>query len=160
MIDITKELIYIDGKNKTRDIDQCNWNSARGLYKVVFVNSSTEYQYNTSRLQRYKVTKAFAPEKHIIVYKGRRQNDIEQLFLYENGSYYLKPAGKNGWICDAQDLCIDELSLANEDAKAVFSYLKELTKLSDLRNENGQLLLPKKYETVESSLKTSSVLDC
>ena len=44
MLDITKCLIYIDGKEQTRKLDKCEWVEMLGAYQVQFSNNSKVYK--------------------------------------------------------------------------------------------------------------------
>ena len=54
MLDITKSLIYIDGKERTRELVRCDWIPMLGVYQVQFTNSLTLYSYN-----KYKVIRLY-----------------------------------------------------------------------------------------------------
>lgn len=159
MLDITKSLIYIDGKERTRELDRCDWIQMLGVYQVQFSSSSTEYTYRKCRVKEYNAVGSVPIDSNIIFYKGRKQTDIELLIKYENGYYFLKPIGKAGWVCEGKDISIDKICLSDPNAKSVFDYLKQLATLGDLRNDKGELLLLKKYEAI-SDLSERSVLSC
>ena len=159
MLDITKSLIYIDGKERTRELDRCDWIQMLGVYQVQFSNSSNVYSYKKYRVKEYNAIGKVSIDSNIIFYKGRKQTDIELLVKYENGNYFLKPVGKAGWVCEGKDISVDKMCLSNPDAKSVFDYLKQLATLGNLRNDKGELLLPKKYEAI-SDLSEQSVLSC
>ncbi|MBR2403398.1 MAG: DUF2726 domain-containing protein [Lachnospiraceae bacterium] len=159
MLDITKSLIYIDGKERTRELDRCDWIQMLGVYQVQFSNSSNVYSYKKYRVKEYNAIGKIPIDSNIIFYKGRKQTDIELLVKYENGNYFLKPVGKEGWVCEGKDISVDKMCLSNPDAKSVFDYLKQLATLGTLRNDKGELLLPKKYEAI-SDLSERSVLSC
>lgn len=159
MLDITKSLIYIDGKERTRELDRCDWVQMLGVYQVQFSNSSNVYSYKKYKVKEYSAVGKVPIDSNIIFYKGRKQTDIELLVKYENGNYFLKPVGKKGWVCEGKDISIDKMCLSNPNAKSVFDYLKQLAMLGNLRNDKGELLLPKKYEAI-LDLSDRSVLSC
>lgn len=159
MLDITKRLIYIDGKERTRELDRCDWNQTLGVYQIQFSNSLNVYSYKKYRVKEYNAIGKVPIDSNIIFYKGRRQTDIELLVKYENGNYFLKPIGKEGWVCEGKDISIDKMCLSNPDAKTVFDYLRQLAILGNLKNDKGELLLPKKYEAI-TDLSERSVLSC
>lgn len=159
MLDITKSLIYIDGKERTRELNRCDWIQQLGVYQVQFLNSLNVYSYKKYKIKEYNAIGKVPIDSNIIFYKGRKQTDIELLVKYENGNYFLKPIGKEGWVCEGKDISIDKMCLSNPDAKSVFDYLKQLATLGNLRNDKGELLLPKKYEAI-SDLSERSVLSC
>jgi len=159
MLDITKSLIYIDGKECTRELDRCDWNQIHGKYQVRFKNGAKEYTYNRYKVKEYNAVGSVPIDSNMIFYKGKKQTDIELLIKYESDKYFLKPVGKEGWVCEGKDISIDKKCLSNPDAKSVFDYLKQLATLGNLRNDKGELLLPKKYEAI-SDLSERSVLSC
>lgn len=159
MLDITKSLIYIEGKERTRELDRCDWIQMLGVYQIQFSNSSNVYSYKKYRVKECNAIGKISIDSNIIFYKGRKQTDIELLVKYENGNYFIKPVGKEGWVCEGKDISVDKMCLSNSDAKSVFDYLKQLATLGNLRNDNGELLLPKKYEAI-SDLSERSVLSC
>lgn len=159
MLDITKSLIYIDGKERTRELDRCDWIQMLGVYQVQFSNSSNVYSYKKCKVKEYYAVGTVPIDSNIIFYKGRKQTDIELLVKYENGNYFLKPLGKDGWVCEGKDISVDKMCLSNPDSKSVFDYLRQLATLGNLRNDKGELLLPKKYEAI-SDLSERSVLSC
>ena len=159
MLDITKSLIYIDGKERTRELNRCDWIQQLGVYQVQFSNSSNVYKYRQYKVKEYKAIGEVPIDSNMIFYKDRKQTDIELLVKYENGNYFLKPIGKEGWVCEGKDISIDKMCLSNPDAKTVFDYLRQLATLGNLKNDKGELLLPKKYEAI-SDLSERSVLSC
>ena len=159
MLDITKSLIYIDGKERTRELDRCDWIQMLGVYHVQFSNSSNVYSYKKYKVKEYNAVGKIPIDSNIVFYKGKKQTDIEMLIKYENGNYFLKPLGKDGWVCQEKDISVDKMCLSNPNAKSVFDYLKQLATLGNLKNDNGELLLPKKYEAI-SDLSERSVLSC
>lgn len=159
MLDITKCLIYIDGKEETRKLDKCEWVEMLGAYQVQFSNNSKVYKYKQCKVKIYNAVENISVGSYIIFYKGRKQVDIEMLIKYENGNYFLKPVGKEGWVCEGKDISVDKICLSNANAKSVFDYLKQLSRLGNLKNDKGELLLPKKYEAI-SDLSERSVLSC
>ena len=159
MLDITKGLIYIDGKERTRELNRCDWIQKLGIYQIQYSNSSNVYSYKKYRVKEYNAIEKVPIDSNIIFYKGRKQTDVELLVKYENGNYFLKPVGKEGGVCEGKDISVDKMCLSDPDAKTVFDYLRQLATLGNLRNDKGELLLPKKYEAI-SDLSERSVLSC
>lgn len=129
------------------------------MYKVQFLGGQKVYSYNASRVKVYDAVETISVSENAVFYRGRRQRDVELLVKYENDTYFMKNKGKEGTVCNAEDICIEQICLSNPSAKSVFEYLKQLSTVANLRSYDGELLLPKKYDAI-SDLSAQSVLSC
>lgn len=159
MIDITKCLIYIDGKESTGKLKKCVWSKSNNVYFVQFTNSSKVYKYGKNRIKIYETVEKVPTDCNLIYYRGKKQTDVELLIRYRNGNYYLKLVGEDGVVCKNEELSINKKCLSDSESKSVFKYLKELATLSTLKNDKDELLLVKKYEGLWD-LSDRSVLSC
>lgn len=156
-MDVTKRLIYIDGKEKSGEVESCNFDATENVYKVQFLGGQKVYSYKASRVKVYDAVENISVSENAVFYRGRRQRNIELLVKYENDIYFVKNKGEEGTICGEEDICIEHMCLSNPNAKSVFEYLKQLSTVGNLRSYNGELLLPKKYDAI-SDLSEQSVL--
>lgn len=159
----TKQYMIIDNQKRkiiTSDIASCRYNPQNQQYDIVF-KSGKSYSYSYNRITRLSNPKVLDPTLYHIVHLGRDFFEIDAIYVFEDRYYnYWHICFKNGSERDyfEHELMITKSCLSDDNSKNVFDYLKKTATLSNLKDENGEKLLPKHYEKISSFIGENTAL--
>ena len=95
-MDATKQLIIVNGKDKTDSIVSCQLRGSK--CDVVYDNAPRVYSYNAKNVQILKPKQRIDPKSIIFKYKGVTITNIEQILDY--GEFYrVVRSGKKDLSC-------------------------------------------------------------
>lgn len=148
-----QNLIFVEGKNKTADLKKCEYNIDTKSYEIQY-SDGTKEMVECKKLIWLKNPKILNPNLYRIEVDEQELYDVESIDVFEGKS------GKTYWhICFSNNseytylksnLKVIESCLEEEDAKNVFEYIKQISNLSELKNEEtGEKFLPKKFEKID-----------
>lgn len=146
-----KHMIIIKGEIKTSEVRFCRYNSVTKKMDVEFINGE-KYPYTYSNVEWLKEPIVLNPNLYRISREGREFFDIEAIYVFR-GTYdeYWHICFGNGSERDypKSELKIVESCLNQEEAANVFEYIRQIAKLSNLRNEEtGEKILAKRFEKI------------
>ena len=147
----TKYMIIIKGEIKTRDVKFLEQDDASHKMNVTFNNRKT-YSYTLDNVEFLENPKFLDPRKYHLSKDGKNFFSVEAIYEFVGkDATYIHVCFKNNVERDyyKSQLDIQESYLNKKDAANVFDYIKETSKLSNLKNEsNGEQLLPKKFKKI------------
>lgn len=147
----TKYMIIIKGEIKTRDVKYLEQDDTSHKMNVTFNNRKT-YSYTLDNVEFLENPKFLDPRKYHLSKDGKNFFSVEAIYEFVGkDATYIHVCFKNNVERDyyKSQLDIQESYLNNKDAANVFDYIKETSKLSNLKNEsNGEQLLPKKFKKI------------
>lgn len=147
----TKYMIIIKGEIKTRDVKYLEQDDASHKMNVTFNNRKT-YSYILDNVEFLENPKFLDPRKYHLSKDGKNFFSVEAIYEFVGkDATYIHVCFKNNVERDyyKSQLDIQESYLNKKDAANVFDYIKETSKLSNLKNEsNGEQLLPKKFKKI------------
>lgn len=147
----TKYMIIIKGEIKTRDVKFLEQDDANHKMNVTFNNRKT-YSYTLDNVEFLENPKFLDPRKYHLSKDGKNFFSVEAIYEFVGkNATYIHVCFKNNVERDyyKSQLDIQESYLNKKDAANVFDYIKETSKLSNLKNEsNGEQLLPKKFKKI------------
>lgn len=147
----TKYMIIIKGEIKTRDVKFLEQDDASHKMNVTFNNRKT-YSYTLDSVEFLENPKFLDPRKYHLSKDGKNFFSVEAIYEFVGkDATYIHVCFKNNVERDyyKSQLDIQESYLNKKDAANVFDYIKEISKLSNLKNEsNGEQLLPKKFKKI------------
>ena len=147
----TKYMIIIKGEIKTRDVKYLEQDDASHKMNVTFNNRKT-YSYTLDNVEFLENPKFLDPRKYHLSKDGKNFFSVEAIYEFVGkDATYIHVCFKNNVERDyyKSQLDIQESYLNKKDAANVFDYIKETSKLSNLKNEsNGEQLLPKKFKKI------------
>ena len=150
-MDTSENLIVANGIIKTADIESCEYNSITKKWDIKYKNGRV-YSYNYNNISWLKNPDNLDPTIYCISHSGREMNHIKEIYNFkDNMNNYWHIRFENGDERDYEqnNLEIKKSCLANQAPKEVFSYLKEISKLSDIKDpESNEGLLYKRYNTI------------
>lgn len=147
----TKYMIIIKGEIKTRDVKYLEQDDTSHKMNVTFNNRKT-YSYTLDNVEFLENHKFLDPRKYHLSKDGKNFFSVEAIYEFVGkDATYIHVCFKNNVERDyyKSQLDIQESYLNKKDAANVFDYIKETSKLSNLKNEsNGEQLLPKKFKKI------------
>ena len=147
----TKYMIIIKGEIKTRDIKFLEQDDASHKMNVTFNNRKT-YSYILDNVEFLENPKFLDPRKYHLSKDGKNFFSVEAIYEFVGkDATYIHVCFKNNVERDyyKSQLDIQESYLNKKDAANVFDYIKETSKLSNLKNERENL---KVYESTETNV--------
>ena len=104
-MDSSKQLIIVNGKDKTDSIVSCQFRGSK--CDVVYDNSPRVYSYNTSNVRIIKLKQIIDPKTAIFKYKGVTISNIDQ--IRDFGEFYrVVRQGKKELSCRQADVEISK----------------------------------------------------
>ncbi|MBR4264435.1 MAG: AAA family ATPase [Bacteroidales bacterium] len=150
MINQSDNLIFINGENKTSQIDTI---TPRGnSYAVVFHNNNKIYNYSKDKIKWLKTTNRIDVEKNIIEVNGFAQKNVKSVSFFPDffKTYYFI-VFDNGFqkLYDGKDVKIRVSVLKESASKKVFEYLSEVAFINPLKTEDGKNILSIQYQKID-----------
>lgn len=149
-----KNMIIIKGEIQTSRIRSCIYNKVTKKMDIEYITGG-KYSYAYDNVLRLSEPVVLNPQLYHISRAGHELFNIEEIYVFcDNRS------GRNYWhICfedgserdyPENELNIVESCLSQSDAANVFKYIKQISTLSNLKNdETGEKLLEKKFEQID-----------
>ncbi len=159
MIDATKYMIVAKGKIETSRIDSCVKNPATNKYDIKFTNGRT-YSYMMSNVLVLSNPSLLNPENFVIrTVDGKKLFGAKCIYQFSSGSDLYWHIVFNGFAQDYKksELRVVENCLANKKSANLFDYLKDVSELSNLKNDKGELILSKYFDKVSFIGDTSAL---
>ena len=115
-----KQLIYVNGIDKTGEIQSYSFNEINGHHQIVFKDSSRCYSYKYENVKTHRITKEVDCSGSKVYYKDELI-DTKNIAYYENNiaCYILN---NNKEYCKQTDLAIIDNVLTNNTVKNRFNY--------------------------------------
>ena len=148
MIDTKQNMIIANNKIITSRVESCILSDNTKKYCVTFSNGSI-YEYNANSIKWLKNPLVVDPKTKQILYRGKEVLDISQIYIfsYFNERYchvcFNNNTSRDFNLCDLE---INKSILDNEESKCIFDYLKESSKLSSLKGDDGTNLLEMQFD--------------
>lgn len=145
-----KHMILIKDEIKTKDIVSCKYNPVTKKWDVVFAGRNIVFSYAYSNVEWLKEPRVLNPNLFRISRGEKEFFDIQAIYVYYgSGREYWHVCFGDGSERDypREQLNIRESCLTDKKSNNVFEYLKQISRLSNLRNkETGEKILEKRYE--------------
>ncbi len=146
-----KNMVIIKGEIKTSDVQYCRYYAETKKTDVRF-NNGKVYSYAYENVEWLKEPRVLNPNMYRISREGHVFNNIDAIYVFSGEK-------DNYWhICffdgserdySQRELNIVKSCLDQSQVENVFAYLKQISSLSNVKNEEtGEKILPKKYEKI------------
>ena len=149
-----KHMIIIKGEIKTSNIRSCKHSETDRKMDVEF-NNGKVYSYNYASITWLCNPEVLNPNMYHISRDGHDLFNIEAIYVFYDSSTctnYWHVCFEDGSERDylEKELKIVESCLSQSEAANVFQYIKQISTLSNLKNEEtGEKLLEKKFEKMD-----------
>lgn len=149
----SKYMIIVKGVIKTKDIRSCKYDCETKKWNVVYYNNETVFSYAYTNVEYLKEPKVLNPNLYRISREGKSFFNIQAIYVFcgRDRSYW-HICFENGSEKDYEqhELKVCETCLTDEKSRNVFTYLTQISELSDLKNDKtGEKILAKKYGKID-----------
>lgn len=150
MLDTSQNLIVIDGRIRTAQIESCRY-EAHNRHCIVFAGNPKEYAYRTDKVLWLKNPEALDPVDYRLAHNGRRLTNIAAIFKFRDYTQtYWHIRFENGTekSYKGSDLQVTGSCLADPASNNIFQYLQQVAAANALPGDDGTALLAKQYDKV------------
>ncbi|MCR4674846.1 MAG: DUF2726 domain-containing protein [Lachnospiraceae bacterium] len=150
-MDTSRTMIIAKGEICIDKIISCELSSDATKYNITF-KYGKRYSYSASNVIVMTKPKQLNPLDYVVISsEGKRLFDIQKIYQFEHqGTYYWHIVfDKFEKSYPKKSLEITKNCLTNKKSKNVFEYLKEISVLSNIPNECGDIILKKRYEMLK-----------
>ncbi len=153
MVDLRKNMIVIDGQIKTGTVHSCRYNPDGRRVDIVYSkNPRKTFSYSRSKVTLLTEPVEFKPE-HCHIYHGNRllyPLAYIAVFRHQRQKYWYVeyPNGAHASYDGAEIKCVQSC-LEDKQSVDVFSYLREVSKVNQLKDEDGVALLYHQYTGID-----------
>ena len=159
-MDSTRNMIIANDKIITENVKRFNNNNTTRKMDITFNNGNT-YSYNPGNVIFLSDPKLLYPEDYIVkTVDDRILFDIKRIYEFQGRvETYWHIVYGNGSYSDYKksNLRITENCLKETKSGNMFDYLSEVAGLSNLRNDDGELILKKHYNRLSFVSETSAL---
>ncbi|NFH89934.1 DUF2726 domain-containing protein [Clostridium botulinum] len=152
-MNIEKNLIFLNGKDKTEQIKYCKYDS--GKYKITFNNTDKVYTYGYNSVQWFNNVIEYDAEENIIYEENSPISGVIKIMEFDG--QYIRVIFKNGYnklYCKSQ-IRIEKSCLKSKISSNCFDYLKKLSNYVSITTDDGISLLSKQYNKLNKVSKES-----
>lgn len=152
MIDSIQNLILIDNRIKTAEIESCDCNHNICKYTIVFRSSSKVYVYGSDRVDWLKHPDQLDPTAYRLLHKGRQLSNIVAISVFThraNTYWHIRFCNGKEYDYNGRELVVVKSCLSDDGSKNVFQYLKQVAAENALSADDGTKLLSKQYEKID-----------
>lgn len=150
-MNVKKTMILIKGEIKTPEIRFCQYNDSTQKWNITFYNGKT-YFYGRFNVEELKDPTVLNPNMYRISREGHELFNIQALYEFQGkNDYYWHICFEDGSERDyhRSQLNIAESCLTQKQAGDVFEYIKQIAKLSELKNEEtGKNILSNRFNKI------------
>ncbi|MDD3140310.1 MAG: AAA domain-containing protein [Lachnospiraceae bacterium] len=150
-MDGTKFMVVAKSEIVTNKVVSCNRNSDTSKYDITFDNGST-YSYAQKNVMFMTNPKVIKPEDFIIeTLNGKSLFDIRWIYEFTGKDEVYWHLVFNDFELNYKkdELVLRENCLMDTKSDRTFQYLKEVSELSNIKNDNNELVLRKYYEKID-----------
>ncbi len=152
-----KRMIVVNTKGvrrpQTNEVSSCVYNHSTKRWDVTYKNGKT-YPYGYNNVEKLSVKRNKTPKGYRFYCGSRQIDNISNIyeFVGHNGDVYYRFEHDKGPF---EEYAAAELRIEKGKSKStkcnnnVFSYLKEIASINNLRNDSGEKLLEKNYSQID-----------
>ena len=142
-------LIFIKNEERTENILSIDFDNKTKVYAIRFRNNDmTIYHFRNSDIQIH-TPEVLNPLYHSVFYKGSQFSGLTGLYHYEKAGYFYLVKGDRHWLIRNKDIKISHSVLEDKASADVLAYLKELSFINPIQDEEGFRILSKRYNNID-----------
>ena len=142
-------LVFLKGQERTENILSLSLDRKAGLYHVRFSdNDGKEYNYKQSDVQICK-PEILSPDFCYVTYKGKQFSGLTGIYKYAEAGYWYLERGEDHYLLKSENLSVSRSVLEDSRASDVLLYLKEVSFVNPIADEEGNRLLAKRYRQID-----------
>lgn len=152
-MDMRYTMLIIKGEIKTSEIKFCNYNEETQKWDIKF-NNEKVYSYAPSSVECLENPQTLSSDLYRISHHGKIFTGMEVIYVFHGKEEeYWRIGFEKGMVREYKksDLEIVESCLSQKKSQNVFTYIKEIAGLSDIKSKRtGEKLLAKKFKKISS----------
>ena len=148
-MDRARLLVFLKGEECTEDILSINQDSRPNLLLIRFrTKPNVDYCYRSSDVMIYH-PKSLDPRYYSMKYKGRPLWGLSAIYRYRQVGYWYLVKDSRHWFLKDDELAVSHSVLEFEKSADVLAYLNELSFLNQLRDDDDNQILAKRYDSID-----------
>lgn len=150
-MDLRYNMIIANGKPISSNVTNCVYNQNTQKWDITF-NNGKIFHYNSQNVGFLKNPIVLNPQNFKICSGGKLLDNIAGIYAFrDNAGEYWHIRFSNGYEHDylLSELQVTQSVLDSQQAKSVFSYLREIAGLISVRTEDDTAILSKQYEKID-----------
>ncbi len=150
MFDPTKEMIVLKGEIKTSAVQSCLFNAATHKCEVIFSSGKRFYYANSNVERLFNPTKIDLNEYRVMA-EGQPLGNVKAVYAFKGmRCHYYHVVFEKGFEKDYREgeVSFVKTALETKKSKDIWKYFNEIAEISQLRDDEGELILKKQYEKV------------
>ena len=148
-MDRARLLVFLKGEECTEDILSISQDPRLALYLIRFrAKPDIDYRYRPTEVMIY-YPKPLDPHHYSIIYKEKPFYGLTAIYRYEQAGYWYLVKDSRHWFIKDDELKASHSVLEFEESAGVLAYLKELSFLNQLRDDDGNQILAKRYGSID-----------
>ena len=158
-VDRSECLIFLKNQEKTEKILSLTRDHKTGLFHVRFNGSEEkEYSYRPDDIKIYK-PEILNPDFNTVYFDGKLFTGLNGIYRYIDAGYWYLEKGENSYLISDNKLKVFHSALENNSVSTVLAYLKEISFVSSIKDEEGNRILSKRYRQIDFVNEDSVLAD-
>ena len=153
-------MIIAKGKICTHQVRDCRYNPSTHLYDLTYM-SGARYSYAWNNVTFLRNPNIIPITNSIVETEdGKRFSDVSRIYEFSDKGlvyYHFFSAGKGYYYRKAQVKIRSKNESVQRISDDVFNYLKEISDLSEIPNDNGEIILRKYYENMQGVSRSTAL---
>ena len=153
-------MIIAKGKICTHQVRDCRYNPSTHLYELTYM-SGARYSYAWNNVTFLRNPNIIPITNSIVETEdGKRFPDVSRFYEFSDKGlvyYHFFSAGKGYYYRKAQVKIRPKSESVQHISDGVFDYLKEISDLSEIPNDNGEIILRKYYENMQGVSRSTAL---
>ena len=153
-------MIIAKGKICTHQVRDCRYNPSTHLYDLTYM-SGARYSYAWNNVTFLRNPNIIPITNSIVETEdGKRFSDVSRIYEFSDKGlvyYHFFSAGKGYYYRKAQVKIRPKSESVQRISDDVFNYLKEISDLSEIPNDNGEIILRKYYENMQGVSRSTAL---
>lgn len=149
MINPTKEMIILKGEIKTSTIDSCLYNRNTQKWDVTFFNGKT-FSYSYDNVERLFNPEVIDLNDYMLLKDGHSLGDVKAVYVFKGTKtyYHVVLAGNIVRDYTNSEVKLVRSVFESKISRDLWEYFQRVCEISNLRNDNGELILKKQFEKI------------
>ncbi len=151
-MDARKELLIVNGKDKTDSIESFHYSG--GKYDITYKTGPKVYSYNSNNIRWLHLVKTLDPKRYIIRYEGKVISCITAIYDFDEWVWIERGDYKAHSFPKCQ-LKFEENCLSDNESQELMAYFHTVADAISLTNEDDVKILSKQYERIKQISDTT-----
>lgn len=150
MINPRYDMIILKGEIKTSSVESCLYNPNTKKWDVTFFNGKT-FSYAYDNVEKLNNPEEIDLNIYTILKDGCSIGDVKAIYAFRGRSktyYHVVLGGKIERDYTGSEVKLVRSVFVSPKSRALWEYFRRVSELSNLKNDNGELILKKQFERI------------